>query len=359
MWTWRNFCVFWRKGGNWGAFFLFWFISSAIISALEHSVENIQLNEQEQGKQVVRDFSGFMKAQKISFENNSEISNQIGRILAVVDENVEDVASLLLKIDIESAIIQHKHLKTVLDILKDEFVRVESILDEDDIEGKRLARRFIQILSEKNTLEVFLQSGLKHIKKVKEEEKKREKCLKEEGKDESCDRQHWTESYGNALHLTSTIFTTTGFGAHTPITTGGKLVTILLIIVQVPFFLHCLATTAYHINNFLDNVLGIPGKHDDLENLTAESGNTQQRSVVLLQGLVILSGALVVHMAVATVYHFCTTGWSFSDVLYFEFVRTASVGFGDLIPEDEYTLMGAIFKNLLVNIPSQVITFAM
>ena len=140
---------------------------------------------------------------------------------------------------------------------------------------------------------------------------------------------------------------------------SGKLVTILLIIVQVPFFLHCLATTAYHINNFLDNVLGIPGKHDDLENLTAESGNTQQRSVVLLQGLVILSGALVVHMAVATVYHFCTTGWSFSDVLYFEFVRTASVGFGDLIPEDEYTLMGAIFKNLWVNIPSQVITFAM
>ena len=359
MWTWRNFCDFWRKGGNWGAFFLFWFISSAIISAFEHSAQNIYLNEQEQEKQVVTAFSGFLKAQKISFENNTDVNNQIERILAVVDENVEDVARLLLKTDIETALIQHRLLKTILDIVKDEFVRIESTLDEDDTKGKSLARRFIQLLSEKNTLEVFLQSGLKHIKKLKEEEKEWEKCVKQEGADESCDQQHWTESYGNALHLTSTVFTTTGFGAHTPITTAGKFVTILLIIVQVPFFLHCLATTAYHINKFLDNVLGISGKHEDLESLTTDAGNTHQRRVVLLQGLVILSGALVTHMAVATVYHFCTTGWSFSDVLYFEFVRTASVGFGDLIPEDEYTLLGAIFKNLLVHIPSQVLTFAM
>ena len=58
------------------------------------------------------------------------------------------------------------------------------------------------------------------------------------------------------------------------------------------------------------------------------------------------------------VYHYCTTGWPFSDVLYFVFVRSASVGFGDIIPEDEYTLVGAIFKNLLVNIPGQIVTFA-
>ena len=58
------------------------------------------------------------------------------------------------------------------------------------------------------------------------------------------------------------------------------------------------------------------------------------------------------------VYHYCTTGWPFSDVLYFVFVRSASVGFGDIIPEDEYTLVGEIFKNLLVNFPRQIVTFA-
>jgi hypothetical protein len=45
-------------------------------------------------------------------------------------------------------------------------------------------------------------------------------------------------------------------------------------------------------------------------------------------------------------------------LVYFEFVRSASVGFGDIIPEDEYTLVGAIFKNILVNIPGQIVTFA-
>ena len=78
-----------------------------------------------------------------------------------------------------------------------------------------------------------------------------------------------------------------------------------------------------------------------------------------LKGLLILVGALLVHMLIASIYHYCTTGWTFTDVLYFDFVRMASVGFGDLIPEDEYTLAGAIFKNLLVNIPGQILTFTL
>jgi len=358
MWSWRDFHSVWRKGGNWGAFFLFWFISSAIISAFEHSAENIQLNEQEQGTQAVRAFSAFMKSQQNSFENDTVILDQIIKITNALDDNSEDISRLLLKADIESALIQHKLLKTVLDIVKDEFVRIEATLDEEDTDGKHLAKKLIQLLSDKNTVQVFLQSGVRHIKKVKEEEKEWEKCHREQAEDGSC-ATDWTDDYGNALHLTSTIFTTTGFGAHTPITTGGKVFTIILIIIQVPFFLHCLATTASHINTLLDTVLGISAKHEDLENLTTDTGNTRQRHLVLLQGLVILAGTLVVHMAVAAVYHFCTTGWSFTDVLYFEFVRTASVGFGDIIPEDEYTLLGAIFKNLLVNIPGQVLTFAM
>ena len=122
--------------------------------------------------------------------------------------------------------------------------------------------------------------------------------------------------------------------------------------------LHCLATTASHINTLLEVILGQPGKHEDLENLTTESANSRQRLLVLLTGLLILGSVLLVHMMVAAVYNYCTTGWSFSDVLYFEFVRSASVGFGDIIPEDEYTLVGAIFKNILVNIPGQIVTFA-
>ena len=145
---------------------------------------------------------------------------------------------------------------------------------------------------------------------------------------------------------------------HSPLTTEGKFLTIFLIIFQIPFFLHCLATTASHINKLLDIILGLSRKHEDLEDLTTESANSQQRSLVLLKGLLILASLLLIQMMVAAAYHYCTTGWPFSDVLYFEFVRSASVGFGDIIPEDEYTLVGAIFKNLLVNIPGQIVTFA-
>jgi len=48
-----------------------------------------------------------------------------------------------------------------------------------------------------------------------------------------------------------------------------------------------------------------------------------------------------------------------TDVIYFEFVRMSAVGFGDIIPGDEDSLAGAIFKNLLINIPSQLVVFTM
>ena len=50
---------------------------------------------------------------------------------------------------------------------------------------------------------------------------------------------------------------------------------------------------------------------------------------------------LTVIFLISTIYHACTSGFSFTNVLYFEFVRLSAVGFGDLLPEDEMTLAGA------------------
>merc|ERR1711933_344277 len=63
---------------------------------------------------------------------------------------------------------------------------------------------------------------------------------------------------------------------------------------------------------------------------------------------------------VSAVFHYVTDLRDLNDfgsVLYFEFVRLSAVGFGDIMPEHEATLVGAIFKNLLLNIPSQIILF--
>ena len=42
----------------------------------------------------------------------------------------------------------------------------------------------------------------------------------------------------------------TGYGWRTPMTTGGKMLTIFIIIIQAPFYLHCLATLAAKINRY-------------------------------------------------------------------------------------------------------------
>ena len=83
-------------------------------------------------------------------------------------------------------------------------------------------------------------------------------------------------------------------------------------------------------------------------------------SIVCMSGCVVLGGVLFLLTTVSAVFHYVTDLRDLNDfgsVLYFEFVRLSAVGFGDIMPEHEATLVGAIFKNLLLNIPSQIILF--
>jgi hypothetical protein len=41
--------------------------------------------------------------------------------------------------------------------------------------------------------------------------------------------------------------------------------------------------------------------------------------------------------------------------LYFEFVSYSTVGFGDMVPEDDLTVAGSLLKNLLVKIPACIL----
>jgi len=351
----KEYFVYWRLGGNWVAFFLSWFIVSAIISALEHTQENIYLSEEEESLIAVKGINEFLKGKKDHFESNANLTKQLEKVVKTLEAS-PTMAKLWTEIDLETALVQHHMIKSLVGVFKDEFKRVKTSFTSDS-EVAGLADKVVRLLSENRTVELFQKSGDHHMRKMKElDEERKRKCKERKEAGKSCG-EDW--SFGQALHFTSTVFTTLGYGAHTPITAGGKIITIILICFQIPFFLHCLATTASNINRVLNIILGMAPLHEDLESLTEESANQKQRTLVTLQGLVILAGVLVVHLFVAAIYHYVTTGFSFIDVLYFEFVRVSSVGFGDIVPEDEYTLAGAIFKNILVNIPSQVLTFAM
>jgi hypothetical protein len=41
--------------------------------------------------------------------------------------------------------------------------------------------------------------------------------------------------------------------------------------------------------------------------------------------------------------------------LYYEFVSYSTIGFGDMVPEEDLTVWGSILKNLLVKIPACIL----
>merc|ERR1711868_299286 len=128
---------------------------------------------------------------------------------------------------------------------------------------------------------------------------------------------------------------------------GGKLLTILIIIIQIPFYLHCLATLAAKINRKLDGIFTYSAFVDDEEELSVETSKHQSkaRHLVILKGCVVLGGIIFVQTAIAAIYHYCTS---------FDFIN-----FGDILPSDELTLTGALLKNAFINIPSQITLFTL
>ena len=221
----------------------------------------------------------------------------------------------------------------------------------------------------------------------------------------------------DGVHFTSSVFTNTGYGFRTPLTTAGKLMTIFLILFQVPFYLHCLASLAAKINRFLQNdwrsfffiaktlfagfwiecqvtlyfwmmrrMWQLKTQIKKLKPLwwsevvqlyqftfLMEQCNVMSSVIWPLNqeitaqssfsyhtaGCLVLLAMLTVIFLISTIYHACTSGFSFTNVLYFEFVRLSAVGFGDLLPEDEMTLAGAILKNIFIHIPNQIILFTL
>ena len=151
------------------AFFMFWFLASAVISSLEHSEQNKVLSEDEENKRDVGYLTKFLKERKESFENETILANQLERIIQIMDESPH-MPRLWGKMDGEMALVQHKMIKTMVEVVKDEFVRIKKNLKEEDTNGRDLADRFVKILSEDVTVAVFRRSGEEHMKKLVEEE---------------------------------------------------------------------------------------------------------------------------------------------------------------------------------------------
>ena len=85
MWIYLEFCGVWRKGGNWLGFFLFWFLSSAIVSTLEHTYDSQRLTAEEQAKTELDALARLLELKNEHFANNTVNANQLDKIIKTLE----------------------------------------------------------------------------------------------------------------------------------------------------------------------------------------------------------------------------------------------------------------------------------
>jgi len=342
-----NFTKLWYNGGNWIAFIVMWFIFSALMYAAEHSGADARLEEEEMNNQDVEMVTRLISSQRELLANDSELAGQMDRLLGIMETNPM-MPELFGKLNLEMALVKHDMVSVILGLFRDEFIRIKAELETEDIEGKKLSEELISYFSDNKTVRAFSLAGEAQVAEYLETVSEQHHEDHEEGWD-----------YGHAVHFTSTVFMNTGYGWRTPMTTGGKMLTIFIIIIQAPFYLHCLATLAAKINRKLDGIFNYTEFIDD-EDLSEGKSRRKTDAPQTLKGCLVLGALLLLLTSVSAVFHYATdviNFGSFGDVLYFEFVRLSAVGFGDILPADEMTLAGTIIKNLLINIPSQITLF--
>jgi len=345
-------------------FIIVWFVFSALMYAAEHTEQNIEITEDVVHQHDVTVVADLVDNQKKYLENQTELQSQLEKLVQIMQD--PQMPNLFGKLNIEMAIMQPEIMDVIIRICKEEFERIKSELDEEQIEELKLADKLIEYFSDNLTVTAFSKAGKAQMTEYLGNFSIPESHLLGDGlqSDEysfDYDEAEGMVGYGEALHLTSTIFMNTGFGWKTPMTAGGKILTILIIVIQLPFYVHCLATLAGKINRRLDRFFSYAEfLDDDEEEMSVDTKHlSKAKNIIVLKGCAILGVILFLQTAISTIYHYATIidDLTFGDILYFEFVRLSAVAFGDILPEEELTLAGAILKNILLNIPSQITVF--
>jgi len=204
--------TFWSNGGNWLVFFILWFITSGIMVSLEQSKANVHITKEMINKQEVDMIVKLLKDQKTHLHDKTELGNQMEKIIQLLEKN-SDIPRVYGKMNLEIALVQQNMINVIIGVFKDELKRIKSDLEKDDIQGALAASELIELLSDNKTLQAFSVSGKASVTEYL--------SSWNNSSDYECeefDCQGWALEDG--IHFTSSIFTNTGYGWRTPVTTG-------------------------------------------------------------------------------------------------------------------------------------------
>jgi len=245
--------------------------------SLEQSEANVHITKEIINKQEVDLIVKLLKEQKTHLQDKTELGNQMEKIIQLLEKN-SNIPKVYGKMNLEIALVQQNMISVLIGVFKDELKRIKSDLEKDDIQSSLAASELITLLSDNKTLQAFSVSGKASVTEYL--------SSWNDGSDYSCEQfdcQGWGLEDG--IHFTSSIFTNIGYGARTPFTAAGKIMTIFLILIQVPFYLHCLASLAGKINRILDRFSSHSVLLDDDENIIIENSTSKTKTLVVIRGI--------------------------------------------------------------------------
>ena len=127
-------------------------------------------------------------------------------------------------------------------------------------------------------------------------------------------------NYKNSFFFAATIVSTIGYGNVYPITTGGKIFTMIYAIIGIPFFGIFLARIGDYLMNKV-NVIEFK--------IFGKQRKTKYRVMVLV-GYVSVGSALF--LFIPALCFTVVEGWTYMDAIYFSIMSLTTIGIGDFAP---------------------------